>query len=321
MTEFVVEVVKIGAIEKHPNADTLSVTKIGEYPIIIRSTDFKEGDLAIYVPVDAVVPLEHPPFSFLKKPRIKAMKLRGVFSMGLLLPISEGMIEGQNVAETLGIKKYEEPLEEEKLSTGGDCEHCPFEFPRFTDIESYRRYPTILIDGEDVVLTEKVHGTNSRFVYTQNRLWVGSHNQIKKRELNSIWWKTAERYELEKKLANAPDIVLFGEIFGWVQSLRYGHERGAASLLFFDALDLRQMRYLDHDDFLAVLRRVELQPVPEFYRGPYNKDLLKLAEGNSIIAGASNVREGIVIKPTIRRYDDRVGRVIIKHIGEGYLLK
>ena len=46
MSEFKVEVVKIRKIEKHPNADTLSITNIhGGYPVVFRTEDFNEGDL------------------------------------------------------------------------------------------------------------------------------------------------------------------------------------------------------------------------------------------------------------------------------------
>ena len=35
-------------------------------------------------------------------------------------------------------------------------------FPKYTDIEHYANYPTAIADGEEVVITEKIHGTNTR---------------------------------------------------------------------------------------------------------------------------------------------------------------
>lgn len=38
MSEFHVEVVRVGPVTKHPNADTLSITNIhGGYPVIMRT--------------------------------------------------------------------------------------------------------------------------------------------------------------------------------------------------------------------------------------------------------------------------------------------
>jgi hypothetical protein len=43
MTEFHIEVVRIGEITKHPDADTLDITKVADYPAIVRLGDFKPG--------------------------------------------------------------------------------------------------------------------------------------------------------------------------------------------------------------------------------------------------------------------------------------
>ena len=44
-------------------------------------------------------------------------------------------------------------------------------------------------------------------------------------------------------------------------------------------------------------------------------------EGMSVMPKAKHVREGIVIKPTVERYDNHFGRVILKLPGEGYLTR
>lgn len=66
MSQFSVPVVVIGPVEKHPNADTLSITQVEGCPVIFQTVNFKEGDYAIYVPVDAVVPVDGDAFGFLK---------------------------------------------------------------------------------------------------------------------------------------------------------------------------------------------------------------------------------------------------------------
>lgn len=318
MSEFHVEVIRVGPLEKHPNADTLLVTRVRDYPVIVKQGDFKEGDLAVYVPVDSLVPVSDPRWAFLQgHGRIKAKKLRGVFSMGLLTAALPGFVEGEDVAAALGITKYEPP---EPLSIGGDGEKCPFDFPKYTDIEGLRRYPDILKEGEPVVVTEKTHGANARFVFKEGRLWVGSHNAILKDCPDNAYWKAARQYDLAGKLLSYPSLVLYGEVYGWVQDLRYGHAKGKISLVVFDAFDLITFRYLGWGAFRGVANRLGLPTVPVLYEGVWNKSCVGLAEGESLLC-PGQVREGMVVKPLLERHSDEIGRVILKLHGEGYLTR
>ncbi len=323
MSSFACEVVEIKGVMKHPNADSLSVTAVFGYPVVIRTTDFKEGDKAVYVPVDAIVPLENAKFSFLQKPRIRASRLRGIFSMGLLVPADPDMNVGDNVAERLGITKWEEPdptiSNKGNLKLAGDAEQVPFLFLTYTDIENMRRWPGVFTTGEPVVITEKLHGANSRFIYKDGRLWVGSHHTAKKISDSNMWWKLAREYKLEEKLALAPEIFLYGEAYGRVQDLHYGHEDGKASLAFFDAFDLRTGQYLDWDKFKALCQRLELPLVPLLYEGGWEPGLTALADGQS--NKGDNIREGIVVKPLMESFDMRIGRKILKFVSEAYLTR
>ena len=90
MSTFSVPVVRVGAVSRHPNADTLSLTEVRGCPVVLRTGSFAEGDLAVYVPVDAVVDTTVPELAFLAAEgktsvRIRAKRLRGTFSMGLLV--------------------------------------------------------------------------------------------------------------------------------------------------------------------------------------------------------------------------------------------
>lgn len=323
MSTFACEVVEIKGLMKHPNADSLSITPIFGYPVVVRTTDFKEGDKAVYIPVDAIVPLEHPKFSFLQKARIRASRLRGVFSMGLLVPADEDMKLGDNVAERLGVTKWEEPdptiSNKGNLKLAGDAESVPFLFVTYTDIENMRRWPDIFQPGDPVVITEKLHGANSRFIYKDGRLWVGSHHTAKKVSDSNMWWKLAREYSLEEKLSKYPDIFLFGEAYGRVQDLHYGHEDGKASLAFFDAFDLKTGVYLDWDKLKAICNDLQLPLVPPMYEGGWSPDLVNLADGMS--AKGDNIREGIVVKSLMETFDMRIGRKILKFVSEDYLTR
>lgn len=318
MSEFKVEVVQLGPIEKHPNADSLGLTTVFGFPVIIRLGELKEGDKAIYIPVDAVVPKEDLRFSFLEKPRIKAKRLRGTFSMGLLIPADPSMEIGQNVTEALKIVKYEEPIANVPF-LGGDCISDPG-MPKYTDIENMRRYPTAIKDGEEVVVTEKIHGTNFRAGWINGEFYVGSHKTVKKEDPNNLYWKAATKANLKELLRPHPDIVLFGEIYGYVQDLRYGMKQGEFDVRFFDALDLKTMNYANQDALELVLKGLGLLAVPVIYREPFKKDLLTIAEAPSLVN--SPIMEGLVIRPVVERFSPELnGRCIVKHISEAYLTR
>ena len=185
MSTFKVDVIKVTGITKHPNADTLSIVQVFGQNCIFRTGEFNEGDLAVYVPYDSVVPLTDPKFSFLDKGkgaetmRIKPVRLRGEYSEGILIKPQSGMKEGDDVAAILGIIKYEEPEERVRAHHQGPkaapAVKDPGIAPKY-DMESFHRYGNSFQMGELVIITEKIHGCNFRAVYHDGQLYVGSHN-------------------------------------------------------------------------------------------------------------------------------------------------
>src|SRR5271166_3555409 len=129
MSTHKVEIVKIVSIEKHPNADRLEIAKIEGWQVVIGKGTFVNNDVALYIPVDSLLPesLEtrlFPPDSKIKlyHHRIRSIKIRGQMSQGMLVPIEEVDAElnarnldpssfdiGTDFSEILGIVKYEPP--------------------------------------------------------------------------------------------------------------------------------------------------------------------------------------------------------------------
>ena len=59
----------------------------------------------------------------------------------------------------------------------------------------------------------------------------------------------------------------------------------------------------------------------EVFEGPFDLETIrKLSDGPTLIGGANHIREGVVVKPRIERTDPKVGRVILKYVGDAYLL-
>jgi RNA ligase (TIGR02306 family) len=323
MSEAAVQVIRVGPVTKHPNADSLSITSIGGpggYPCIFRTGDYSEGDLAVYVPIDSIVPNTDPRWSFLDKARIRAKKLRGVFSMGLLTNAEPGWVEGQDVTELLAITHWTPGEEGNGKILSAQDEPDPGFMPCY-DLEGLRKYSSVIQPGEEVWISEKIHGCSARFAHDGERLWVGSHKRIKKDREDSQWWQIARAYELETKLATIPGMVLYGEIYGsGVQDITYGLSLGAKHLAAFDILDSRTHQWLDYHDFREICHMLAIPVVPTLYEGPWSDSLRDLCEGNSTLPLATHVREGIVVVPLSNRRTLRIDRKLKLH-GQGYLLR
>lgn len=315
-----VEVVRIKDLEPHPNADALDLVRIDGFVCAVRRGSFAVGDLAVYVEPDYVVPPEGE-FAFLsgdgKPVRIKAKKLRGIYSMGLLVPAPNGAAEGDDVMERLGIMRFEPQM---SVSSGGEVESPPpslAHVPKY-DLESWRRYRHIFTEGEPVVITEKIHGANARFAWRDGRMWCGSRTQWKRSSESNLWWQALRQNPWIEDLCRAwHDCVIFGEVFGQVQDLKYGAKPGQVMFRVFDVLK-GGGEWVDAADLLTLIPTDHV--VPRLYFGPYTHETCEaLALGNSTIVGAKHCAEGIVIKPAHERTDAHLGRVALKLVSNRYL--
>jgi RNA ligase (TIGR02306 family) len=327
MSSLIVEVVEISEIKPHDNADKLELAMVKGWQCIVPKGQYRAGDHVIYIPVDAVLPQELSDkigvTKYLSKQRVKTAKLRGVISQGVIMSANECplAVVGADVAEDLGITKWEPPLPGQCTSGQPRPQHP--DFLRYTDIENIKNYPDVLSEGEEVVITEKIHGTNFRAanvtaekegVAGQAGFHVGSHRMDFVETPENLYWRAARKYRLHEILP--PGYQIFGEIYGkGIQKLTY--DLLEFDVRFFDLM--RDLKYVGYHEFMAFCQQWQLPMAPELYFGPWNKALLEKANGQSTIA--SHIREGIVVKPVQERWDHKVGRVALKAISEQYLLK
>lgn len=360
------EVVEVNLV-KHPNADSLSVVDVfGGYTCCVKTDDWLGVSRAIYVPPDSVVDTKRHEFSFLApqakadgKARIKAKKLRGVVSFGLLVPTRGDATLGTDMADALGIEHYNPESEfaksEKGFNYGGEVASPPnlAYLPGKYDIENLQRYPHLINDGELVAIHEKCDGESSLFVYCDGQYHCKSRNLWKKEfpdyshltvrhlvncgnteekakeildNLNakgkpqSKWWRALRQTDaLMKFLRDHPETFVFGEIFGHVQKLRYGHGPNEMSFAAFDIM--KDGRWLDYQESRDISG--DIPWVPEVSVGtPYNFiEVCKMAEGKSLWPGADHIKEGCVVKPMIGRHTREIGRLILKYVSGEYLEK
>lgn len=91
-----IHIEKVNFIEPIEGADHIELVTVLGWKCVVKKGDFKVGDMCVYVEIDSCVQTSFKPFEFLKEKadkfgfyHIKTMKLRGVFSQGLILPYSD----------------------------------------------------------------------------------------------------------------------------------------------------------------------------------------------------------------------------------------
>lgn len=375
MADFEAKVYKL-TIEEHPNADLLEIARVGDYRSIVMKGQYKTGDLGVYIPEQAICPawlVERlglvGKLAGAAKNRVKAIKLRGILSQGLIYPVEPenddfnshilgvtcnkvGVEEGHVVTDILGIVKYEPVI---PTSMSGEVEGasgCTIKY----DIENIKKYPDIIPAGENVSVTEKLHGTWCCFGSHPDAPYVVTSKGLSSRGLifqintenteKNLYVKTLEgtrdkdgynlidRFHLMLNVITGNPMLPFyilGEIFGrGVQDLHYGLQ--SPSFRVFDVYigEPGQGRYLDPVELSDYMYELGAEMVPVLFTGPFSADKIEeltngeetISPGSDVIEpGGMHMREGIVIKPLIGRNDEELGRVILKSVSEDYLLR
>lgn len=335
MSEHRVDIIEVGEILPHPNADVMrmELTRVLGWQCCVEKGQFVRGDKAIYIEPDFLVPASHPSFAFLArtdaKPqeRIRVRRFKGTLSQGLLISVPDELAHlpvGTNVIEQLGIERYEPLLSK---STGGDFVGAPSGLycPKF-DVENWQRWPTQFIDGEPVYVTEKMHGASARYTYAKNPNgdWVhfcGSRANWMAADDGNLWWMAFAQCPAIATWCEAnPELILYGEVFGQVQSLKYGAGKNDVFFAAFGVLN--KHTWLDVEDARVSVGVQGVPSVPLLYSGSFNLERIKrLAEGDSSWPGAQHMREGAVVLPDCERTDDSLGRVQLKLVSNRYLEK
>ena len=325
MSTHSVNVIEITEVRPHDNAERLEIVPVGGWQAVVKKGQFKPGDKAVYVQPDYTVPTARPEFSFLAKEgkdrhRLKAVRLRGVLSYGLLIPLPDDIPGevGADVMADLGIERYEPPV----TNAGADdlsADQWPDVYASKFDVESLQNFPDVFKEGEPVYVSEKIHGANARYLFLNGIFYMGSRTRWLKSDANHIWRRALDATPSIKEFCEAhPGLVLYGEVYGSVQSLKYGAAPGEVRFCAFASLD--QGRWCDMLPLYGLFAAHKLPAAPKLYEGPYDFSVIAaIAEQDSTLCDGQ-LMEGVVITPCLDRRDDQIGRVALKHISQRYWL-
>lgn len=330
MSSLIVEVCRIDAVLPHPNAQRLELAHIKGWQCVVPKGRYAPGGLVTYVPIDSVLPVELSDrlgiTKYLSNGRVRCARLRGEPSFGVIMDVEDAAWpEGTDLREHYGITKYVPPL---RPSAGDAAAPRPLFVP-YTDVENLRNFPGVFADGEAVVVTEKVHGTNCRVGVVEGEAVAGSMEVRRKRPesdaalaSNTYWFPTTLPPVcalLDELAGSHRQVILFGEVYGSkVQNLAYG-KRDELGFVGFDVL--ADGRHLDAGEFQAACARHGVPTAPVVYRGPFSLDAIRsVSSGQTVLGDGAHIREGVVVRPARERTDPKVGRVILKYLGDAYLL-
>jgi RNA ligase (TIGR02306 family) len=306
-----------------------------DYEEVRYSYRYKDGDLGVYFPADTILTpewakefeVEHL-LQGKEANRVGRCRLRGEPSFGLVVGLPDGVDWklGDNVADYYDAKKWEPDPDQQVAPDAAPYDsNIDPHFVKYTDIQNglllYDRFQS----GEEVVVSEKIHGKNCRIGLINGVLQVGSRTTRKDHEKlrdKSVFWGAVSD-NIEQMLRNITEdhganvVILFGEVYGQgVQSLHYGCKKQKG----FRAFDIYvDGDYLDYELFRKYCDLYKVERVPILAKMPFDLDKVKgLSSGRSVLPGADNIMEGVVVRTAVERRDTAWGRVVMKFISPDY---
>lgn len=390
MANFEVKVVEIDEVYEHPNADRLTIVKIGGYTCVANkhqdgSWRYSAGDLAVYIPTASVLPKwlleklgmwnadkDKGMLSGSRGNRVGPVKLRGVFSEGILYPVHRDEVgetfnidinhgakllvsKGLDVASYLGIIKYE-PVIPSHMS--GEVFNAGFSPIRF-DIEPIEKHESDFVEGEPIVITEKLHGTftgisvlrnfdhqdafkdpsgqHSVFVYSKGLGHKGLMFKDTDANIGNVYvaqWKRISDnhkfWDFVNQTFSDNSVVMIhilGETYGnGIQDLTYGATNKdfrvfSVAITTSERGVYRNVSWMQPDVIEAIFPPMGIKMVPILYRGDYSRKVVDEYRDGKTTLGGDHIREGVVIDRVSDEMINTYGSLKLKAVSPKYKLR
>ena len=326
---------RIAEVKDIPDADLIQAYRVGGWWIVSKKGEFAVNELVTYLEIDSFVPTELAPFLSkgkepreymgIKGERLRTIRLKKQISQGLILPLSEyildnvELIEGHDVTEILGVIKWEAPEEFIPANAKGN-------FPSFIPKTDQQRVQNLslefsqwLTDGSVWQKTEKIDGSSMTVFVNGDNSGVCSRNLELLEDENNTYWKLTKKYKLIETLRSTGRNLAFqGEIYGMgINGNLYSLDDQRFAL--YAIYDIDAQCYLPPDQAYRTALVLGVPHVPhlgnmclgEFYGTM--QELIDDADGASCV-NTKAIREGYVYK-NLQTGDS------FKVIGAGFLIK
>jgi RNA ligase (TIGR02306 family) len=328
MERKLVSIQEVGAVEPIPGADNIMQARVMGWTVVIKKGELAPGDRCVFFEIDSVLP-DGPAWSEfmrIRKFRVRTLKLRGVLSQGLALPVSilEGDVPevGVDIRDRLGVTKFEAVLPDTREMAGA----FPSQVPKTDEIRLQSALGVLdEISGRDFYVATKLDGSSATYFRGADGFTACSRNWALKRGGNAVW-RAADRYRLEEVLP--ADLAVQGELCGpGIQKNRLG--LAELDLFIFSAYDVRRGAFLGYHELVETCARLGLKmvPVEKVVQGAEAKAYAHSLEGwleasAGLYPGTKNRKEGIVVRPLEEARSEVLGgRMSFKVINNDFLLK
>lgn len=294
--------------------DRLELARLGNRQAVVQKGKFKTGDVVIFVPEKSLLPDviadEGDRRKYLVgtlKNRVKAVRLQGEPSEGLFLDDRPEFAEiplGEDISAKLGIEKWEPPVPPQLAGQVHGCQISGRIINRH-DVEQFGVNIPEFVPNEEVIVTEKVHGSQGAYIAVGNgEVYVSSKGLIGKQlylkdDGTNTYWQAARNIGLWDLVeGNFPGkfVQVFGEVVPVQSGFTYGFNKPWL-LIFRVEVEGRQLAY---DEVPEVFKK---HWVPILYRGPF--DVAKITEvckGSEQVSGkVLHIKEGGVVAPIVPR--------------------
>lgn len=319
----------VDRIDPIEGADRIEAARVMGWTVVAKRGEFAVGDRCVFFEIDSLLP-ETAEWAEFMRPRgfrVKTVRLRGVLSQGLALPLSilgpgAGFSVGDDVTERLGVRKWEPPVPEVEGIAGP----FPSGVPKTDEIRLQSALGVLdEIRGLDFYVTTKLDGQSATLFRGIDGRFGACHRNFEIKRGNGALWQVATRLE-----ALVPaGFAIQGELCGpGIQKNRLDLE--APEFFAFNIFDIRRGVYLGFEDFVRCCAEVGIKTVPvemvvhgdEAARYEHTLDgWLGAAKG--LYVGTKNRKEGVVVRPLVERSSRALGgaRLSFKVINNDFLLK
>jgi len=335
-------IAKIEKLEPIKDKDRIELATVANWEVIVGKGEYKVGDLVVYVEYDTVLPVK-PEFEFLRKRcysklydgfRIRNMSMAGVFSQGIVFPLSilpksVKIEEGRNVAKELEIVRYDpEEIRENRMIHNSKPKNPLMRFKWFRKLRNKyfgktSSYPSTVKKSDETNIqklfnaykenyndvkfyaTEKVEGQAATYVLKRGRFHVYSHNKSVRNDGKNNWSATAKLYDIEKKLRqykrkHGVELAIQGEIAGpGIQKNIYGFD--TFRFFVYKITNVKTGEAYNFVDLVNLIVKLDLFLCPLVYTSIYLnafetvQEILEHSNGDSVLRKDKKIpREGLV---------------------------
>lgn len=318
------------AIEPIANADKIVLATIQGWQAVIKKDEFNVGDEVVFIPVDTILQrAEWNEFLFkdknAKEIRLKTVKLRGVYSQGLILPIEIAgyfAVDNRTLAEMLGVTKYEKPLNPQ---LAGQARGGLPSWLRKSDEENLQSNPLVITELQALprfLATMKMDGSSFKCYLKDGEFGVCSRSLDLKETDGNTFWQVARQNDLEVKLRLVGrNLVICGEVCGpGIQKNPIGLTKVA--LYVYDIWDIGKQEYLPFDEWRRLCNELSLNTVPviQYSSKFWFKDLKETLDYVNGAKYADGIpAEGVVFRCPNNSYSKVLrSRLSVKVINQNY---